>query len=121
LKHAHEQLANSALHVETYTFEYPSVRQDFPPHFAHLDMDELMVVESAGIHYTNDFTLHELLDLCLHMGIASEKISMLYSWAEVMIHKIHVKEEKIVSSIREIREARKCAYELTLTFRACIQ
>jgi hypothetical protein len=107
LKRAHEQLANSALRVETYAFEYPSVRQDLPPHFAHLDTDELTAVESAGIHYADDFTLHEPLDLCLHTGIASEKISALYSWAEVMIHKIHVKEEKIVSSIREIREARK--------------
>ena len=46
-----------------------------------------------------------LLDLCLDTGIAPEKFSEMYQWAENMILQVHAEEVEAISFIRQIREA----------------
>ena len=75
------------------------------PGFAYLSVWELRAIEATGIQYADGFTMLRLLDLCLNTGIAPEKISEMYWWAENMILQVHAEEVEAISFIRQIREA----------------
>ena len=101
--HAFVKLEEHVLEIDTYPFEYLSLKEDLPLAFAGIDADELeVIIKGAGIVSTADFTWISPLNLSLSTSIEPEKISALYTWAETMIHAEHTKQKEAVTFIDEI-------------------
>jgi hypothetical protein len=101
---AFAKLEKHVLEIDTYPFEYLSLKEDLPFEFAGINADELeVIIKGAGIASADDFTWISPLNLSLSTGIEPEKISALYAWAETMIRAEHAKQKEVVAFIDEIR------------------
>lgn len=106
-------LPTTALLVETYCFEYPSVDDLLQLLDTILGNDGLPFIDAhgcqglriAGLTHIDDFTFISPLDLCLVSRVWPEKVKILFAYAEDMIDDVHFGERKMIAEIKEYMEA----------------
>ena len=104
-------MAERLLNLETFYFEYPSLRNLVDLMSQTLSVEhtledhEYKLVMSNGIEYLDDFTLTSAAKLHTWTRIPMGKICTLYECAEAMVRDFHAGKEKEVREIREFRAA----------------
>jgi len=95
----HHLLDNHPLMVETYPLTYPTVVVGY----AGLTLADVEVINIAGVHHADDFTLVSPQNLCMSTRIAPEKMLALYFWARRTISHVHAEKQGWIQELKAMR------------------